>query len=133
VIQLARGGPVAFGFIVRFTHRRPAADLISARRGTEIVKDLIRSDVWSPAASESLRKKCTGDRTVLPVVRMDVVFHDGSFTDGRRFFVNRLGRIDRSNCYDVCSSRRIDCADLSDDLARGRRRLAMSGRIFAAP
>jgi len=58
-----------------------------------------------------------------------VVFRDGSFVDGVRYFLNNAGPIERSRCYDFETHAPLSCAPAKDQQGLARRRLAMSDEI----
>ena len=59
-----------------------------------------------------------------------VVFRDGSFADGRHYYVNRLGATSASRCYEVGSGRPVDCEPLEERRREARERLEMSDLII---
>ena len=59
-----------------------------------------------------------------------VVFRDGSFVDGKTFFVNRLGPIAHSMCYEMESGRRIDCEPFESQRQNAREELEISDLII---
>lgn len=58
-----------------------------------------------------------------------VVFRDGSFTDGRYYFVNRFGPISNSTCYEAATGRSLDCAALEARRREAIERLQISDTI----
>jgi len=59
-----------------------------------------------------------------------VVFRDGSFVDGKYFFVNRFGPSSNSTCYQINTTQAVDCALLEEKRQRAQEQLAMSDLII---
>lgn len=59
-----------------------------------------------------------------------VVFRDGSFTDGKHYFVNRYGPTSNSTCYDADTGITIDCALLESERRKALEELEISDLII---
>ena len=59
-----------------------------------------------------------------------VVFRDGSFADGRHYFVNRFGPTFASRCYEAETGRTLDCGLLEAQRDAARERLEVSDLII---
>lgn len=59
-----------------------------------------------------------------------VVLRDGSFVLGNRFLHNRLGPIERSQCFDIETRTPIDCGSMAEARRAAVRRLRMSDAIL---
>lgn len=71
-----------------------------------------------------LGRDLTRDRAPL------VVFRDGSFADGRSYFLNRLGPVSAATCYDATTGHALDCQPLAERRIEARRRLEVSDLII---
>jgi phosphoglycerol transferase MdoB-like AlkP superfamily enzyme len=58
-----------------------------------------------------------------------VVFRDGSFADGRHYFVNRFGSTFSATCYEVGTGRELDCGLLEERRREALERLEISDLI----
>ena len=58
-----------------------------------------------------------------------VVFRDGSFVDGTHFFLNRFGAISNSICYELETSRTIDCTFLEEQRRKALTHMEISDLI----
>jgi lipoteichoic acid synthase len=58
-----------------------------------------------------------------------VVFRNGSFADGRHYFINRFGPTSASSCYDAKTGRTLDCELLEARRREARERLEISDLI----
>ncbi len=59
-----------------------------------------------------------------------VVFRDGSFADGRHYFINRFGPTSASSCYEADTGVRLDCGPLEGRRREARQRLEISDLII---
>ena len=59
-----------------------------------------------------------------------VVFRNGSFTDGKYIFINRLGPISQSTCYEASTGLMTDCKPLEEKRLKALERLEISDLII---
>ena len=59
-----------------------------------------------------------------------VVFRDGSFTDGKYYFINRFGPASNSTCYEIATGRKIHCELLEERRREALKRLEVSDLIL---
>jgi phosphoglycerol transferase MdoB-like AlkP superfamily enzyme len=59
-----------------------------------------------------------------------VVFRDGSFTDGKHYYLNRFGPASNSTCYTLPLDQPVDCTDLERSHRTALERLEISDLII---
>ena len=59
-----------------------------------------------------------------------VVFRNGSFTDGKYIFINRLGPVSQSTCYEASTGLMTDCKPLEEKRLKALERLEISDLII---
>ncbi len=59
-----------------------------------------------------------------------VVFRDGSFADGKHYFINRFGPVSNSSCYEAATGRAVDPRALAEQRQEALNRLRISDLIL---
>lgn len=59
-----------------------------------------------------------------------VVFRDGSFADGKHYFINRFGPVSNSSCYEAATGRVVDPSGLAEQRQEALNRLRISDLIL---
>ena len=59
-----------------------------------------------------------------------VVFRDGSFTDGKSYFIKRFGPVSGGTCFDVGTGRLTNCEPVKSLREAARERLEISDLII---